>query len=883
MTTSPAGVPPNVPWSDRGEAMAEAPPSPRSQRDLELLRALARRIDPHDAGAHNNLGVVFYNKGLYDDAIRHFERALDLDPRMQVAERNLQICYFGTGHLEKLATGLQQRLSRNPQDAAARDELARTLFNSGDYHGASEQLRELLALRPDDAALYQRLARAEQRRGGLEAALDTLRRAEALEPRNARVQFMIGETLYQRGLSVDATAPLERAIELDPGLADAYHLLAFVYGDRGDTELATRMAERAAELNPSYGRAEAGLSLDSYSTARYQELIGGQTAQAPGIAEGGELAHYNLGLAFRQKALYDEALREFRLAQERGEDTFLVHQAQAEMLLLRGGSGEALELYVQLIEQEPSSPKLWNELGVARHQAGELAEAEEAYRRSLEIDPHYALAWNNLGVVRHYRQRADAEEAFLAAVREGRALADVWRNWALMLHRLERRPESAAAYEKALAADPQSAQARTGLGILFMEMGRPEEARAQLLRAVELDPSLAEARYNLAFAQSALGDYQAALRETRLALELNPYIPTPRFRLLIDLHFEPAGVFAPELDAGTQLNAADSVPSFSFDPGALERVFDGAAPHQIRAEPQPGEDLLEAAREALERGLFEQASAAVQRAGVLGASRMEVLLLQGEIFLRRGLSGEAVERFDAVLAEIARSGSADHDDTLRRALHGAARSLLDLGRMAQAVEAAERLCALAPNDVEALRTLGDALSRVQDYGRAVILLEQARVQAPGDGHLLTQLGTAYAAAGDLERAESVLRRAIEADSLAVAARTMLARVLARSRREEEAAAQYEDALRLLPSYGEAAFGLAELHENEGRLRPAIHVMVDLLNLDPYRSDALLRLSELLVRAGQTRQARFALERVLRLDPHQEQARALRARITADEG
>jgi cellulose synthase operon protein C len=79
------------PWSDRGDAPAHAAPSPRSERDLEILRALARRINPQDAGAHNNLGVVYYNKGLYDEAVRQFERALELDPRMQVAERNLQI------------------------------------------------------------------------------------------------------------------------------------------------------------------------------------------------------------------------------------------------------------------------------------------------------------------------------------------------------------------------------------------------------------------------------------------------------------------------------------------------------------------------------------------------------------------------------------------------------------------------------------------------------------------------------------------------------------------------------------------------------------------------------------------------------------------------
>src|SRR5690606_18548805 len=115
--------------------------------------------------------------------------------------------------------------------------------------------------------------------------------------------------------------------------------------------------------------------------------LGEHTQQKPSVAEGGALAHYNLGLAFRQKALYDEALREFRLAAERGEDRFLVQQAQAEMLLLRGAGDEATQVYRSLIDLEAGSPKLWNELGVAHHQSGQLEEAERAYQRALDLDP----------------------------------------------------------------------------------------------------------------------------------------------------------------------------------------------------------------------------------------------------------------------------------------------------------------------------------------------------------------------------------------------------------------------------------------------------------------------------------------------------------------
>ncbi len=52
-----------------------------SDRDREVLRGFARRIDPSDAGAHNNLGVLYFNKGLHQEAVAAFTQALELDPK----------------------------------------------------------------------------------------------------------------------------------------------------------------------------------------------------------------------------------------------------------------------------------------------------------------------------------------------------------------------------------------------------------------------------------------------------------------------------------------------------------------------------------------------------------------------------------------------------------------------------------------------------------------------------------------------------------------------------------------------------------------------------------------------------------------------------------
>lgn len=873
-----------IPWVDRGDSHEpqRSTSAPRSTRDLDILRSLANRVPAGDAGSHNNLGVVYYGKSLYAEAVEQFERALEIDPGMQVAERNLQIVYFATGYYDELVEGLHVRLRADAEDHQARHRLALTYIYGGDPAAGIREWRTVLRALPRAAWVYEQIARAEARRGDLDAALVALRNAAALAPREARIQLRIGEALYHRGMHADACGPLELAVALDDTLAEGHHLLSFVFGELGDNEKAARAAERAAALNPGYLRAEPNLSLDQYSIARYEELVG-QRSQRPRVAEGSALTHYNLGLAFRQKALYDEALREFELATERGEDAFLVLQARAEMVLLRGGGEEATELYNRLIEQEPASPKLWNELGVAEHQAGGLEQAEHAYLRALELDPIYALAWNNLGIARHHRgQDGEAEDAFRSALREGRALAGVWRNLGLMLERTARVQEGEIAYRQALDADPGSAAAWTGLGMMLLTQGRAEDARVALSRAIESDAQLAEARYHLAFALSATGDYAAALRETRRALELSPYIPSPRFRLLIDLQFEEAGVLAPELDAAEHVAAGAGIASFEFEPSALEAVLGAATPGTDETESAARPDSrqsssprsiewLASARAALEGGEPALATSHVQRAMALGANPIEALVLQGEIYLASGASGEAAERFRDAIAEIGRHESRaavgfDSDDALRRALLGASCSSLELRRFPEAVDAAERLCELMPNDVRGLIALGEALHRMGDFARAANVLEQARAKSPRDVELLTRLGQAYTETDQLESAEAALREALASNAGSPAAQTSLGRLLVKRDRPAEARHEFSAALVAIPSYGAAAFGLAELESAEGRPREAIHVLADFLTVDPYHLPALVRLGDLLFGEGLEHEAGIAYRRVLRFEP-----------------
>src|SRR5918999_1705114 len=426
--------------------------------DREVLRSFARRIDPSDAGAHNNLGVLYYNKGLHAEAATAFMRALELDPKMQVAQRNLEIAYLHTGYYDRRVADLRDRLRSRPSDRDARWELGRTFALLGQLPEAVAEFTELLKHHPNDVGALVQLALAEKSNGRLEQAYEWLERALVLDPDSSVINLYVGEILYNRGLNDEALEALRRATELNPDSADALYLMGFVLGDLGRHDEAHKVTRRAVQLNPTLSRAQANLSLDQYRPGAPDpppELRPARRLFEMGVVPEEQLARFGLGLAFRQKGYYQEALREYQLALERGEDPDLVRQAMAEVYLVTGDLRAAIGLYEQLLESQPSSPKLWNERGVALHQEGRVAEAAESYRRAVAAEPTYALALNNLGVSQYHLNDFDgAVEAFRLALQARPAFAKARLNLALLFGGAGRHELALEAYRYVLAGGP---------------------------------------------------------------------------------------------------------------------------------------------------------------------------------------------------------------------------------------------------------------------------------------------------------------------------------------------------------------------------------------------------------------------------------------------
>jgi tetratricopeptide (TPR) repeat protein len=100
---------------------------------------LVLQRDDLNIQAHNNLGVLYRDKGLFEDAIRHFQRALAIDPKNVESMVHLSTVEKTSGRKDEARQWLARAMLIDPHNPEA-------LYNLGlleDEAGNSEQAQSL--------------------------------------------------------------------------------------------------------------------------------------------------------------------------------------------------------------------------------------------------------------------------------------------------------------------------------------------------------------------------------------------------------------------------------------------------------------------------------------------------------------------------------------------------------------------------------------------------------------------------------------------------------------------------------------------------------------------------------------------------------------------
>ncbi len=192
--------------------------------DSETLWTHTLAYTSENSIAHYNLAYALAGRGRLDEAIVHYQRALDIWPDDADAHNRLGNILAGRGQLEEAIGHYQRALEIRPNYAAAHDSLGVALASRGQVAAAIAEFQKALEIKPDHPAALNNLAWI---------------RATHSDPR-----FRDGP---------QAVTLAQRAVELSVSDASALDTLAAAYAEAGRFAEAVQTAKKALDLAVEQG------------------------------------------------------------------------------------------------------------------------------------------------------------------------------------------------------------------------------------------------------------------------------------------------------------------------------------------------------------------------------------------------------------------------------------------------------------------------------------------------------------------------------------------------------------------------------------------------------------------------------------------------------
>jgi len=219
------GSPPEAASGEQSKASAEA------TRNLgeaylaggNLLAALrelkkAETLDPADHITQYDIGLVYYYRERYDQAIQHFEKAIQLKHDFAPAINGLGNAYSAKGDWDRAIEAYRKIVEDvfygTPHFALSNMALA--YYQKKDYVQAEKYFLEALKMSPDFVNALAGLATTYMALGRYEEALQKLERAVRKEPKLPQLHFELGKAYRGLGDRGKARDEFQRAAQLAP-------------------------------------------------------------------------------------------------------------------------------------------------------------------------------------------------------------------------------------------------------------------------------------------------------------------------------------------------------------------------------------------------------------------------------------------------------------------------------------------------------------------------------------------------------------------------------------------------------------------------------------------------------------------------------------------
>ena len=288
---------------------------------IQELRQI-EKSDPSAKGLDHELGVAYYKKGDYIEALRSLDKAVEANPRDDEAVQLLGLSYYLSGQPSKAIPLLERVQGWYPRaNVDASYILGICYIQTRDYPGARRAFAKMFDVRPDSAASYLFTARMLLRQEFDPIAEEYAQKAVELDAKLPLAHFLLGELYIYKSRIPEAIAEFQKELAINPGHAESYYKLADAYSRIQRFDDAERLLQRS-------------IWLDRTSTGPY--ILMGKVLEKKGESElairaleraaamdpNNSITHHLLGQAYRDLGKDEDATRELKLAEQlqQGQD-----------------------------------------------------------------------------------------------------------------------------------------------------------------------------------------------------------------------------------------------------------------------------------------------------------------------------------------------------------------------------------------------------------------------------------------------------------------------------------------------------------------------------------------------------------------------------------
>lgn len=470
--------------SKQSQTAAQAPPSSGAapavdaakgqppQADYSKIEGAKARVaaNPTSWSAYNDLGVAYYDKGMYDEAIAAFQQALAVHPISSVLDAEKR--QKDAAQRQKDAVVRAQQAQQAQQESAALGSLLSGLLGVVSVPGMSSMGQQTLAAM---IPAMDSMSRAASMPDASLMNMPELQGPSQLQPRRetALIYSNLGRAYYQKSNYQEAVSSFEKSMALDPSQVSLLDWTAHANYELSHYEKSIQALNRY-------------MTLSRLSSLSGSYILLSKNFNALGMPAESEKAFHRAIADYEQK-----------LHATPPDRSAIPNMAQAYLEHL--DYQKALGYLEQLVKENPKDVPALGGLTVCYMALGRYDQALSTVQRKMKLDQHKPYDYYILGRIYDETGKAgparDAYaklvEAYEASEASGQEHHMPVGGVAVAYAAIGQHQRATDMLEESLFLNPFGSTAMYDffkLGLVFEKSGRTTEAIEALNSSVEINP-----------------------------------------------------------------------------------------------------------------------------------------------------------------------------------------------------------------------------------------------------------------------------------------------------------------------------------------------------------------------------------------------------------